>query len=577
MRTPETWRVVAPSARPHRRRLLLAGALVVAETGVVLLRPWPLALAVDHALTGAPGDATVAGPTAVLVAAALAGLVLTVLLGVLRMGSDRLAEGTAERVGDDLRRSVFERAMTRSLRWHDTARGGELLSRVTTDVGRVVDGLVALTTTVVPELLLLLGVLVLIATLQLELAAVGLGVVPVLVWLTLDQRRRVRAAETASRAAAGRLATTTQDLVRHVRTVQAFGRIDLARDAFGSVSGSQADADVEAIRTASRWSPLAEGVLAVGTAAVLVVGGSHVLRGDLSVGALLVVIAYLRDLYGPVRSLTRLAGLLARADVSAHRLGDVLSCDDSLPEPVPGPVAPPVRQGISLRGVGFAYRPGADVLRDLDLTVGAGETVCLLGPSGAGKSTVLHLLLRLYDVDRGGILIDGVDVRHCSLASVRSRFAFLPQDPWLLDDTVAANVALGRPGAGRDEIEAACRRARVDEFVDTLPLGLDSRVGEDAVRLSGGQGRRVALARAVVSQAPALLLDEPTASLDDRAAREVVAALAAATRGRAALVVTHDHRVADVADRVVSLRPVRSRAPVPRPAPSRRDREEVAS
>ncbi len=201
----------------------------------------------------------------------------------------------------------------------------------------------------------------------------------------------------------------------------------------------------------------------------------------------------------------------------------------------------------------FGYEPGRDVITDLDLRVRAGETVCLVGPSGGGKSTALHLLLRLYDVDGGQVLVDGVDVRDCDLRSLRSRFAYMPQEPWLLDATLAENIAIGNPSASRDEIEAAGIRALVHEFVGRLPHGFDTRLGEAGARLSGGERRRVALARAAISPAPMVLLDEPTTSLDPLSAEGVLRAIRNATTGRTTLIVTHDPAVTALADRVITV------------------------
>jgi ABC-type multidrug transport system fused ATPase/permease subunit len=193
------------------------------------------------------------------------------------------------------------------------------------------------------------------------------------------------------------------------------------------------------------------------------------------------------------------------------------------------------------------------VLHRLDLHIAAGETVCLFGPSGIGKSTVLHLLLRLYDVDHGRILLDDIDLRALDQRSLRERIAYMPQDPWLLDATLAENIAFGSRTATRADVLAAGNAALVDEFAARLPYGYDTVLGEAGVRLSGGQRRRVALARAAVSRASMVLLDEPTASLDPRSAAAVVQAIRGATAGRTVLIVTHDRELAAIANRVVEL------------------------
>jgi ABC-type multidrug transport system fused ATPase/permease subunit len=341
--------------------------------------------------------------------------------------------------------------------------------------------------------------------------------------------------------------------LRNVRAVQAFGRTDRAAAVFGARNRAVLDVELRAIEVDARWTPVADIVLAVGSALVLVVGGRHVLTGVLTTGQLLVVLAYLRDLYSPVRGLTRLSAVLAKAGASASRVRDVLECGEAVVDSADARPAPALRQDVRFEKVAFSYEAAHPVLQAFELRIAAGETVCLLGPSGIGKSTLLHLLLRLYDVDGGRILIDGVDVRDCTQASLRERFAFVPQDPWLLDATVAENIAFGNSDATRGGVLAAGRAALVDEFVDRLPFGYDTPLGEGGVRLSGGQRRRVAIARAAVSQAPMVLLDEPTASLDPRSAAAVVEAIRTTTTNRTVLLVTHDRDLAAIADRVVTL------------------------
>jgi ATP-binding cassette subfamily B protein len=275
--------------------------------------------------------------------------------------------------------------------------------------------------------------------------------------------------------------------------------------------------------------------------------------GQMSTGDLLVVMSYISALYSPVRGLSRLSGVLAKASVSAVRVQEVLDCDERISNRRRAVRKPRISGEVQFSAVRFGYRPEQPVLDDFELKLHAGETVCLFGPSGAGKSTILHLLLRLYDVDAGAILLDGVDVRDIALKSLRRQIAFVPQDPWLFDATIADNIAFGSPRPSRRGILTAGRMALLDEFVGDLPDGYDTNVGESAVRLSGGQRRRIALARAAISKAPLVLLDEPTTSLDPEASAAVVSAIRRSTAGRTVLLVTHDRDLAELADRVVVL------------------------
>jgi ABC-type multidrug transport system fused ATPase/permease subunit len=567
MKMPLSLSVAGPSARKHAPALGVAAVLVALQVGVSLLAPWPLALAIDYALGGKTPTGHLAflsgiDPTKLLILAAAAAVVLTIASGLLEMASMRVAEGASERIGTELRTRMFERAMTRSLRWHDRMRSGELVSRLTTDVGRVQDGVVALATSFLPDAIMLFAVLVLLFVFDPTLLLIGLTVVPVLAALAVRQRNRIRAVQMDARMESGRLSGATTDLLRNVRAVQAFGRADRANQEFDKTNQAVLNVELRAIGVEARWTPVADILLSIGSALVLLVGGLRVLHGSMSIGVLLVVTTYLRSLYAPVNGLTKLSATLAKAGASATRLREVLDCEEAVVDPPNASTAPALTRYVEFNQVGFSYEQEHPVLDNFDLRITAGETVCLIGPSGIGKSTALHLLLRLYDADAGRILIDGVDVRSCDQHSVRNRFAYVPQDPWLLDATVAENIAFGNPKATHDDVLEAGRAALVDEFIGRLPHGYDTPLGESGIRLSGGQRRRVAIARAAISNAPMVLLDEPTASLDPRSAKAVINAIRTATTNRTVLVVTHDRDLAAIADRVVTLArsPIQGRA-----------------
>jgi ATP-binding cassette subfamily B protein len=550
-------RVLAAPVRAELRPLIGSCLASVLRIGADLVRPWPLALAVDYALDARPLDSRLswATPEIVLVTAGLATVLVTAVGGRLDMMATRSGERAAERIGARLRATVFEHSLTLSLRWHGRVRSGELLSRLTTDVGRLLDAVVATTVSLVPDLLGVIGVLLLLLVLDPGLALLGLVVVPVLAALSVRQRRVVRRTQGDARAAAGRLNGVTADLVRNVAAVQAFGRFDRARHDFGRHNDELLAVEIDAIDTESRWAPRSGLVLAVGAGLVLVIGGLGVRSGLQTTGHLLVVLAYLGELYAPVRGLTRLSVVLAKAGASADRVAEVIESADQLPESPHAIDLPGSATGLELRDVTFGYTADRSVLRGFNLVVRPGESVCLFGPSGAGKSTVLALALRLWDVDSGQVLLGDVDVRDLRIESLRSAVAYVPQDPWLLDATLAQNIAFGSRTATRAEVLAAGRTAWVDEFALPLPLGYDQPLGEGAATLSGGQRRRVAIARATVSAASVLLLDEPTASLDAVSAQRVTDAIRAAARNRTTVIVTHDPALAAVADRVVLLTP----------------------
>src|SRR5882724_6278314 len=304
---PLTLRVAAPAARPHVPALAGSAVLALLRAGVLLAEPWPLALAVDHAINHRP-LAWLGGlpPMVLIVLAGVAVIVLNATVGLLDVAGTLCGERAAERIGASLRQAMFDRTMSLSLRWHDRMRSGELVSRLTTDVGRLLDGIVAVTTTVLPDTVMVVTVLAVLAAVDPELALVGLAVVPVLALMAVRQRRQVRDAQRDARSESGRLAAISSDLIRNVRAVQAFGRTRRAGSIFGARNRELLRVDLRTVGVEARWSPMADLVLACGSGLVLVVGGAHVLGGTLTTGGLLVVLAYLQDLYSPVRGLAKL-------------------------------------------------------------------------------------------------------------------------------------------------------------------------------------------------------------------------------------------------------------------------------
>jgi len=412
-----------------------------------------------------------------------------------------------------------------SLPFHDRHRSGDLVTRLTGDVGRVEDSLVAWLTTLVPEALTLAGMAVVLVAVDRTMGLAALAVAPLLALVVALRRRRIREAQRGSRDASARLAAEATEVLRNVRAVQAFTREEETSERFQGRSRGALRAVVGAMDLEARYSPLADLLLAGGSGLVLWLGVAAVTSGRITVGTLLVVLSYLGSLYGPIRSLARMARTLARGAASRERVLEVLASPEVVESSPVALRAKPMRRSLVMRDVSFSYPDGPPVLRGVDLEIKAGERVCVVGPTGAGKSTLLALLLRFYDPDHGVVDLDDFDLRHLELDSLRRQIALVPQDPWMLDGSIAANIGFGRPTASEAEVRLAARIALVDEFAEQLPDGYATEVGEGGVRLSGGQRRRVALARAILRDASVLLLDEPTSGLDPAAERAVLRAL----------------------------------------------------
>jgi ATP-binding cassette, subfamily B, bacterial len=544
--------------RPYRVPLSISAGLGFTDVALGLARPWPLQLAVDHAIGRRPltGRLTPLGtlpPAGIAAVAALAALALVAMSGVTGYLTTYLSGAAAERIGADLRATVYERLLALSPRFHDRNRGGDLLTRLTGDVSRIQDALVASLVTALPDALTLAGLLVVLLLIDPTMTAVALVVVPPLVVLTTFRRRSIKAAQRETRARQGDLAARAAETLRHVRAVQAFAQQDTEHGRFRHDSRNMVRSALRALDLEARYAPAADLLLAGGAGLVLWLGVTRVTSGGMSLGVLLVVLAYLSSLYRPVRGLTRLATVLARAAASRERVAEVLASPEYVAQ-APGAVEAPAHPGtLVVRDLTFGYSATQPVLRGLNLHLHRGELVCLAGETGVGKSTLLSLLLRLYDPDDGSITLGGADIRDLTLDSLRERIALVPQDPWILDGTIADNIAFGRPGASRERVVDAARTALVHQFVAAMPDGYDTLVGEGGVMLSGGQRRRVALARALLRGSPLLLLDEPTSGLDAASEQAVLAAIERAAVGRMTLVVSHRLRVATLADRVLVL------------------------
>ncbi len=545
--------------RPYRWPLSLALILTMTSTGLGLLSPWSLKILVDNVIGGDPlpqglGFLSQLSPSRLALAAAGGGLALVLVNVLLGYLAAFLVGASEQRVAADMREAVFSRMHELALEFHDRNRTGDLVARLSDDVGRVRDSTVAWFDQVAPDALTLVGILVMALVIDPILALAALSVVPVLVYYAAVKRPAMRTAERAARDRQGELATLATESLRNVRLVQAFAQQRFETRRFRQQLDRSADASIRSLDVSARYSPIASVVLALGTAVVSWIGVLQVLAGRLSVGTLIVFLSYLGGIYGPIRNLSRLASTFAKGAASRERLRELFDpaydVHDCL-SPIPMGDDP---ARIELDEVSFSYEPEHPVLNRLSLDIAPGERVCIVGASGEGKSTLLALLLRLYEPQAGSIRFDGVDLRRLGLAELRRRIALVPQDPWIVDGTVEDNIRFGNPDATRAEFRYAARRSLVDQFATRLPLGFDTPVGEGGALLSGGQLRRIALARAILRDAPILLLDEPTTGLDARSTEEVLAALGSVAAGRTVVIVSHDLKLASRADRIVVLR-----------------------
>jgi ABC-type multidrug transport system fused ATPase/permease subunit len=552
------YRRMLPDVRAQWRVLAVTVAAMLGETLVTLAQPWPLKVIVDSVLGNRPAPAlitSVTGPLnhrSLLWVTALLLLVIVVTLQLLGLATQYLSQLLGQRLVLQLRCRLWSRLQRLSLTFHDNNSTGDLIYRVTGDAAALQDVVTYGFVPLAVQLLTVVAISVAIFTLDFQLGLIAVASLPVLVVWTIWSSGRVKRQSRGLARADSRLYTTVSEVLGSVRAVKAQAAEDLEIDRFQTRARASQDEYVR-VMAMSTVSEMGTSVLAeLGVAAVVVVGAFAVLRGRLTVGDLLVFVAYLRSLYGPVAQVAGSAMVLQRSGASIERVIEVL--DHPEERVVSGSDALRRIEGrIRFDGVTFAYGDRGSALANLDLEIAPGEMVALVGRSGAGKTTLASLLLRFYVPQTGRILLDGVDAATFDLSWLRRQVALVLQDPIIFSASLAENVAYGRPEANRHQIEEAARAAGMHEFIAGLPDGYDTQVGERGVRLSGGQRQRLSIARAFLKDAPIVVLDEPTSSLDATTERHIFESLERLAHGRTTVVIAHRLATARRADRIVVL------------------------
>jgi len=535
-------------ARPFWGHLGSIFALSLAAVPIALLLPLPLQLVVDSVLGSRPfpswlvallPSAATSSTRAMLVTSVALLVLVSVLQHLEGFASWLLQSYTGELLVLRSRARLFQHAQRLSLAYHDRVGTADSLYRIHDDSVPThyiaVSGIVPLLT----ASCVLLGLLAATAWVDWPLALIALVVVPALASLTELYRRRVRSgwAEVRSLDAAAQAAL--QEALGALRVVKAFGQEEREQKRYIAHATRAMWTQLRVILGEASFGLLVAITLAVGTALVLFVGVEHVQAGRISLGKLLLAMGYLAQLYKPVetisKKITSLQSSLASADRTLRLLEE--------PEDVPQAAAPRrlarARGAFELRELSFGYEHGPAVLQNVSLSIPPGSRVGIAGKTGAGKTTLISLLMRFFDPRAGAILLDGVDLREYALADLRNQFALVLQEPILFSTTIAENIAYGQPGATHEAIVAAARAAYAHDFIEALPDGYETKVGERGMTLSGGERQRVALARAFLKDAPVLILDEPTSSVDVKSEQAILQALDALMRGRTTFIIAH--------------------------------------
>lgn len=548
--------------RPHlreQRRLLLAGLFcLLVEVGLRLVEPWPLAYVIDSLTRAAgvdgAGRGSGGGVQGVLVVGAITLLGVVALRAAAAYGMTVLFALAGNRVLTRVRAEVYDHLNTLSMRFHQSARTGDLVTRVTGDVGRLQDAVVTALLPLIGNVITLVGMIVVIAIMDWQLALVVLIVLPLFALLSGRSTTRIMTVSRRQRSAEGALASLATETLGSMAVVKSYSLEARMGDRFAGGNQRALRDSVRAKRLSAGLERSTDVLVGLATATVLFFGANRVLSGGLSIGELTVFLAYLKTAFRPLRDLAKYTGRLSKAAASGERITALLDEIPDIRDSSWARPAKPFRGDLRLDQVTVSYGAGRPALRDVDLVIRPGERVALVGSSGAGKSTVATLLTRMRDPDRGRVLIDGHDLRDLTVDSVRQQISVVLQESVLFAGTVAENIAYG---AGRPVTEgqlvAAARSAGADDFIRALPQGYDTELSERGDGLSGGQRQRIAIARAAIRDAPVVILDEALTGLDRDTEAEVIAALDRLTAGRTTIIITHDMEVAAEADRVVRI------------------------
>ncbi len=558
-RTKETLSNFTPFLRPRRGGLLLALLLLLAETGMSLAQPWPLALALDYVLNAnkeLPGfwPGSLSGEALLLAGIAF----LLVFISVASRGLTAFRRYLLQRLGQetvfDMREALYRKVHDLGLDYHGKKRTGDTITRVTGDVKEVRSLLVDSIVEVGSSFFILIGMLFVMMWMSPQLTLLALLSVPFLFLAVKLYRGALVERMRVVRTKEGAIASVIQEAVTGIRAVKIFGREDDELERFRTESEESLRASVDSSLIEAKFSIVLGVVGGVGTALVLYLGALQVLSGALSVGQLTVFVAYLGLFLSPLWALSRQANQIGKSLVSGERIVELLNAEPSVKESPDAYPAPSFEGRVTFEDVHFAYEDEAgEVLRGMDLDVEAGSRVALVGLSGAGKTTVTSLIARLYDPRSGGVLVDGEDIRRFTLRSLRDQVTFVPQEPMLFRATVAENIAYGRPGATREEVERAAELAGADGFIRGLPEGYETLLSERGESLSGGQRQRISIARAMLRESPILILDEPQSGLDAEAAGVVETHWRALTEGRTTFVIAHELRLVRNVDRILVI------------------------
>ena len=532
---------------PHWPTLTLAFLAVLGESITDLLEPWPLKIVFDHVFGSKRMPDWLASIVSyvgtdkfsILNFAVLAVIVIAIFGAVSSYFEKYLTTSVGQWVMYDLRRVLYSHIQRLSLSFHDHKRTGDLISRVTSDIDAVQSLISTVLLGIVVNILTLVGMMLVMLYLNWTFTVIALMVAPALFFVVYHYTHRIKSASRAVRRQEGEVVNVLEEVLSSIRVVKAFAREDYEQKRFEHESRESVERALEARNFKAKLPPLVEIIVAAGTCLVLWYGARLVMAGQLTSGELLVFLLYLGKMYQPMRALSKMTDTISKAQVGWERIREILENETQVRDLPGAKRAPRFKGKIDFDHVEFSYDGGQPILNDLSLQIKPGQLAALVGPTGAGKTTIVSLLPRFYEIKSGDIRIDGTDIRRFKQQSLREQISFVLQETLLFRATVADNIAYGKPNATREEIVRAAKLANADEFIDQMPDGYGTMIGERGMTLSGGQRQRITIARAIIRNSPILIMDEPSAGLDAESEKLVFDALGNLMEGKTSIVIAH--------------------------------------